>query len=523
MVVLCVGGLYASVNLSSASFRLGSTILAFLAAAFVVFLVWSYVEIGGDALHKAATESKYTHLLLDIWHSDWTKAVLLAGFNVLIPAFFALNMLNQYVRKRRNITRDTDKFTPLGRQLFNDIYNWDLVRVMTRVCILAELFFMLQVGVAKLTNIFLSWLNTALSPLDFGVVILLVVLVGMTMFLLPPVPGVPVYVFAGIIISNRGEGTGGIGFGGGLTIAVIVSFIMKLVACAMQYGIGYSLGKSLKIQQIIGVDKVFTRGIESVLKQPGLSAGKVAILVGGPDWPTSVTCGILNLNLAQMLLGTIPVVAVTTPCVFAGAFLSKVNPGEDSIWNVLSQFALGIAVVANVASSCLAAFIVLDVVSQKGEELAQFRPEHAAVAELTRQGEFRARCYADVTNWHKLNPKWQAMIFITTVMHLVSGAFFVFMTETCFENFSISSKIDDPLPDGLSGNWLNVVKVPVGWIPLGIFFAACILHVVFNQAMSMLTNQRMGEGGGDAHVEDPPAYDGESSHPGEVYVHEGHI
>eukprot|EP00419_Tripos_fusus_P020912 CAMPEP_0172761010 /NCGR_PEP_ID=MMETSP1074-20121228/170781_1 /TAXON_ID=2916 /ORGANISM="Ceratium fusus, Strain PA161109" /LENGTH=120 /DNA_ID=CAMNT_0013595133 /DNA_START=477 /DNA_END=836 /DNA_ORIENTATION=+ len=37
MVVLCIGGVYASVNLSSASFKLGATILAFLAAAFVVF------------------------------------------------------------------------------------------------------------------------------------------------------------------------------------------------------------------------------------------------------------------------------------------------------------------------------------------------------------------------------------------------------------------------------------------------------------------------------------------------------
>merc|ERR1712129_259339 len=63
MVVFCVGGVYASVSLSSASFRLGSTILAFLAAAFIVFLVWGYLEIGTSALQQAATECKYTHIL----------------------------------------------------------------------------------------------------------------------------------------------------------------------------------------------------------------------------------------------------------------------------------------------------------------------------------------------------------------------------------------------------------------------------------------------------------------------------
>merc|ERR1719182_653257 len=90
--------------------------------------------------------------------------------------------------------------------------------------------------------------------------------------------------------------------------------------------IGYYMGKSVKVQQLIQVDKKFTRAIEQILDTRGLNLPKVSILVGGPDWPTSVLCGILKLNLFQCCLGTLPVIFVSAPCVIAGAFLA--NPGK---------------------------------------------------------------------------------------------------------------------------------------------------------------------------------------------------
>ena len=46
--------------------------------------------------------------------------------------------------------------------------------------------------------------------------------------------------------------------------------------------------KSLSLPlRFVGVDKVPTRAMEQILKQNGLKIDKVAILVAGPDWPTS--------------------------------------------------------------------------------------------------------------------------------------------------------------------------------------------------------------------------------------------
>merc|ERR1719327_2619027 len=196
---------------------------------------------------------------------------------------------------------------------------------------------MLQIGVSKATYIFLSWLNTELTDTPLAVVCILVFLIGSTMFLLPPVPGLPVYIFAGILLGAKGTQTPAVGFWGGIAIASFLSLFTKLCACVGQYMIGYFLGRSVKVQQLIGVDKVPTRAIEKVLKSRGLNPGKVALLVGGPDWPTSVTCGIIGVNIPQMLLGTLPVGTLLIPCVLAGACLGRVTPGKDDVWSMMAN------------------------------------------------------------------------------------------------------------------------------------------------------------------------------------------
>merc|ERR1719162_496438 len=120
------------------------------------------------------------------------------------------------------------------------------------------------------------------------------------------------------------------------------------------------------------------------LKSRGLNPGKVSILVGGPDWPTSVTCGIVRVNIPQMLIGTIPVVTLLAPCIFAGACMGRVSPGEDSVWNMAANGFTALAAVVNMVSMAYAVYAIGDVIQKNGEELAKPRPEHEAVAELTR-------------------------------------------------------------------------------------------------------------------------------------------
>ena len=72
---------------------------------------------------------------------------------------------------------------------------------------------------------------------------------------------------------------------------------------------------------MVGVNSDMIRTMKIILGEPGLGLAKVAILVGGPDWPTSVLCGIMGLRLGPVLFGTLPVWALIWPTVLSGTFL----------------------------------------------------------------------------------------------------------------------------------------------------------------------------------------------------------
>ena len=57
---------------------------------------------------------------------------------------------------------------------------------------------------------------------------------------------------------------------------------------------------------------------------------QVCILVAGPDFPTSMLCGILRMRIPQMLIGTTPVILVSIiPQVLVGALLTYQGAEAD--------------------------------------------------------------------------------------------------------------------------------------------------------------------------------------------------
>jgi hypothetical protein len=125
-----------------------------------------------------------------------------------------------------------------------------------------------------------------------------------------------VYITGGIILTDRafldafgGEAAYPLSYVAAVTVAVLFCFGIKLSAAVMQQkGIGETLGRRVWVRALVGVNSVTMRAIRRILLTPGLSLPKICILVGGPDWPVSVTAGILRCNVFQMLLGTLPVV-----------------------------------------------------------------------------------------------------------------------------------------------------------------------------------------------------------------------
>ena len=198
-------------------------------------------------------------------------------------------------------------------------------------------------------QIFLNVVVSALSTLHWGAVSGLFVVIGLIMFLIPVVPGPLVYLASGVLIvpvceaawggeneigagclSTTGNGSvsagssAGSGEGGDLTPfflaclwASSISYALKLIAHVLQQKcIGETLQKSVYVRSLVSPNSRLMKALRVLLEQPGVTPAKVCVMCGGPDWPTSVLCGLLRLSCCQALAGLTPmfiVVSVSSP------------------------------------------------------------------------------------------------------------------------------------------------------------------------------------------------------------------
>ena len=201
-----------------------------------------------------------------------------------------------------------------------------------------------------MTYIFFNWLVATLQPLPYLLVIVIFVLIGLAMFLIPVVPGPAVYLTAGVLVVPLGkssflamdgatnssssfdacsatagaeEGTAW-AFWASCAVACALSFTLKLVAHVLQQKlIGENFRSRVSVRAFVGPNTVQMKAARYILSQPGITLAKSSILCGGPDWPTSVICGLLGLDCCSMLAGLTPIIVFTTPGTLLGAFMTE--------------------------------------------------------------------------------------------------------------------------------------------------------------------------------------------------------
>ena len=70
---------------------------------------------------------------------------------------------------------------------------------------------------------------------------------------------------------------------------------LKLFSSALQQKlIGENLSRFVKIRQFVGINSPLMKAMRLVVGQDGIRVAKVAVLIGGPDWPVS-TCSSVSI------------------------------------------------------------------------------------------------------------------------------------------------------------------------------------------------------------------------------------
>lgn len=479
-------GIYAASGIAGAQMALTNIVLALGFLALVVAGIVVVAVFGWSDILGALEGTPLGNRMLAFINSDWVKAMMLMLTTPLMLIYFFLSIITQTNRKLWSCTKPLEPehrkyiMTANATSMWRSVLAWEWSSVLIKTLWIGILFFLFAVGVTRITTLFLSWLNGVLSSVSLLITTFIFIAVGIVMFLLPPVPGVPVYVAGGIILVS--SATDLLTFWGGVAYTMGICYMLKMIAIVIQQKVfgEYMASRSVWVRSFIGVNSVEMRAIRRILQAPGMTWPKVSVLCGGPDWPTSVTTGILRLNLGSMLLGSQPVFFLIAPCVLAGAMLLRSS--EGGIWSSVSTMTLALAVITQSAAMLIAVHFIAKVSVEDREELLKEKDDEE-VLELEIKSRNKLYLHRTISSWKHIGWFNRILLASSSLCMTVSCYMFELLGSECFVSFEVSDSIEDDL----GGNALNLVK-PLGWYALLLFaYSTCVLFIYnffMNQVVS---------------------------------------
>jgi hypothetical protein len=496
--VFMIFTMWVSASLAGAGEGVSTTLAALTLSAFIasaVFLAFSYTEKEQEqrlGLLWAKFLGKYGDML------DIAKGLIVVTCAPVAVVYFISSFLNQVIRKYNPWSKapstsdstqhiDTDGFVTVeARRLLRAISKWNAVPVCTYAVYWGIGFLSFAVLAPIFTTLFLSWIIEFSGDFNLQEVTGILVIVGTIMFLLPPVPGAPVYLTLGIVIIPVGKETFGddaIGLVTSMAYSMGVSLALKLLATALQQKmIGGLLKGYVGVRRLVGINTDLIRAMKLLLIQPGLSMAKVSILCGGPDWPTSVLCGILDLPLTPILVGTLPVMNLVIPTCLAGSF-TYLSSSEGEYGWAETAAALSTAVAAGVlfTNMILAAYYVEDTLTNRAEEVKAL-PIDEEVKALEDHETIMEHKYNEVTRWEVV-PGVAKCILILSVLCIIVACYIVqIFRDQAFKSYVLTDTIDEKL----DGDWKNIAE------PLGLFsMALSVVSILFFQLFTSWASRKV--------------------------------
>mmetsp|Transcript_46004 Transcript_46004/g.103436 ORF Transcript_46004/g.103436 Transcript_46004/m.103436 type:complete len:751 (-) Transcript_46004:56-2308(-) len=447
------------------------------------YLLWS---LGPDRIVAALKGSEALGLLMPILMSDWAKAAFVLIFLPIMPFFLLVEVVHRQVRKRMQVAMMTHWQRSHHRWLseealvvLNHVTSWHATSVLTKCMWLGIIYFMVQVGCGRGVVVLLAWICELSASWSLPMVLFGLFVIGVSLFLLPPVPGCPIYIVSSIVVTQRFRFDGK-HFLWALFLATCWSTVIKLASVAMQQKlIGEPLCNNVTVKKFIGVHTPEMKAIRSILSTPGVRLDKVIVLVFGPDWPTSVLTGVLKLPLLQMLLGTLPTAFLILPFTLSGSLLVHANSlAENSVerrrYKGLANAMVLLAMIVQMAGMVLIAHFTqfarddFKAELEKGDWMKDDQEDQ--VLEAIDAEEAQRERWRERTSWESL--PWWVRTVLTLGSVLMSIMMYIILLPLAkpFKDFSLQDKIS--LDQGV-----YFLVNPSGWVAIAFLCssAACLL------------------------------------------------
>jgi len=261
----------------------------------------------------------------------------------------------------------------------------------------------------------------------------------------------------------------GLNFMYGAVIASVLCWVIKLTSnVVLMKCVGEPYADNVKVKMMVGTHTPTMRAAAIVLTEPGLTIPKVAVLVGGPDWPTAVICSMLKVSVCSMLIGISPVIFLIIPVVLAASYTLESglaekagNTDRAALNDKISTIMMAASAAGQLGSMLVAGMYVQATKKDYEDEINEETEEHMDVLEAVKSEANKSKKYLRQTAWSMM-PCWlKFLLFMGSfatcaMMHIVMA----FLT-TPFQNFTLT----DSICEKLRCNPFNVILDP-GWISI---------------------------------------------------------
>ena len=471
LIIFVLIAIWVAASLAGAGHGIGNALIASTACAVAGIFTTGIITRGMSGTiswlktnpYFISTMDKYIHPFINVWRGIITLSSWLFFTIIYIPT--------EYIRYKIRLFMKYDNIGPgpFTNEATNNIVamsKWNWTEVCKYAFMVGVANIIIVVIVAKFTVLCMAYVVAASGSLSIWKATGIISITGMTLFLLPPVPGAPIYLAAGVLLPPIAKQHNWSIFGG-ICYTSTVCLVIKLAACTIQQKIiGNYMSDNLWVKQTVDINSDFIRTAKLILTEPGLSIAKISILVGGPDWPTSVLCGILKLSLAPILIGTLPVWILIWPTVLGGAFLVI----EESYSQILSTIFIGLAAFVQSGSLVVAMYKLSQETESRKCELAM-EPYDEVVLEATKLSNLRSNKLIDKLDWYLLPLKWRIVLIISIITMSISCYLTTLYPSECFKSFAINDKVSKKL----DGKWTNIIR-PLGFVSLVLFNLSSLLY-----------------------------------------------
>mmetsp|Transcript_47907 Transcript_47907/g.113848 ORF Transcript_47907/g.113848 Transcript_47907/m.113848 type:complete len:759 (+) Transcript_47907:174-2450(+) len=475
LVMICC---WAAASVSARGSGIAGLILRIGVAFSCGLVLHAVLAIGPKTVAEAALKHSLFKELPFLLTSDWVKALAILFFWPLVPVFLLADCLHQMVRhftvSAGLVEAPLDGiFTPSVRDGISKFLSWNRTSIISKAILCGLAYFTMSVLVSVGINLLLARLIELMSGMSFVMITVVLIAVGICIFLLPPVPGLPIYITAGVVFVGHQQApeATAISFYEALAYACAVSLVIKLLGTFMQQKlIGVPFSRNVQVKKMIGVHTATMKAVRHVLSSPGLAFDKVCVLVTGPDWPTSVLTGVLDLPLLEMQLGTLPVIILIVPAVVAGAFMVRPSSTEEEsqLYDAIASVALMLTVLLQSGSLLLFLLRIGSLTSDVQEAGAleaswEADPQEKEVLEAVEASDRLEAQYDALCRWENLPYCLQALLLLGglsagLMLHLVLWPFF-----TPFIKFNVVDKISS-LPGGTAWGAITMQ----GWLAISL-------------------------------------------------------